>query len=160
MKLLTDAFEYNFWATMQLAEVCAKAPAEELSNQEDWQYQPILELWWHINQVERAYLRLMGAQQVAEPDDDFESLIRSEPVIRDNYVDFVGGISDVEMERLFEIPWFEREFTVRDGLFQVLAHSIEHRADIAHFLSRLGHETPPIDYIAWVQVKDGGVLNT
>ena len=51
-----------------------------------------------------------------------------------------------------------KEFAVRDGLFQVLAHSIEHRADIAHFLSRLGYKTPPIDYIAWVYVKDGGKM--
>jgi hypothetical protein len=43
-------------------------------------------------------------------------------------------------------------------LFQVLAHSIEHRADIAHFLGRLGCETPPIDYVIWVYLRDGGAM--
>jgi uncharacterized damage-inducible protein DinB len=39
-----DAFEYNAWATRQLGDVCSRLPAEQLTEKEDWQYQPILEL--------------------------------------------------------------------------------------------------------------------
>lgn len=158
MKLLTDAFEYNDWATQQLGGVCQGAKPEELTTKEEWQYEPILDLFSHINQVERAYLRLMGAEEAPEPGGDLDSFLRSAPIVRDNYARFTTSINEAKMERMFEIPWFERSFTVRDGLFQVLAHSIEHRADIAHFLSRLGYETPPIDYIAWVYIRDGGVI--
>ena len=158
MKLLTDAFEYNEWATSQLGEVCRTAAPEQLTNKEDWQYESILELFSHVDQVERVYLRLMGAAELAEPAGDLESFLKTAPLIRDRYVAFASSIDDEGLERMFEIPWFGRSFAVRDGLFQVLAHSIEHRADIAHFLSRLGYKTPPIDYIAWVYVKDGGEI--
>lgn len=158
MKLLTDAFEYNAWAARQLGEVCRTAAPEQLTNKEDWQYKPILELFSHVDQVERAYLRLMGVAEIAEPAGELESFLATAPLIRDSYVAFTTDINEAGLERMFEIPWFGRSFTVRDGLFQVLAHSIEHRADIAHFLSRLGYKTPPIDYIAWVYVNDGGVI--
>lgn len=150
MRLLRDAFEYSAWATSQLGEVCRGLPAEQLTAKEDWQYQPILELWWHIAQVERAYLRLMGIAEVTEPSDDLEGLLAAAEDARAAYMGFAEAVDEAGMERMFEVPWFKREFSVGDGLFQVLAHSIEHRADIAHFLSRLGYATPPIDYVQWV----------
>ena len=156
MKLLRDAFEYNAWATRQLGGVCRTLTPAQLTAKEEWQYQPINELWWHIAQVERGYLGLMGVTQLEEPDDDLDSLLTAIECGNDAYREFAGGLDAAGMERMFTVPWFEREFTVGDGLFQVLAHSIEHRADIAHFLSRLGFETPPIDYVIWIYLKDGG----
>jgi uncharacterized damage-inducible protein DinB len=156
MRLLHDAFEYNGWATRQLGEVCRRLPSEQLTEKEDWQYQPILELWWHINQVERAYLRMTGGTELGEPEDTLEGLLGSSEAVREGFVAHVDGLADVEFEKTFHVPWFGREFAVADGLFQVLAHSIEHRADIAQFLSRLGHETPPIDYVIWIYLRDGG----
>jgi hypothetical protein len=70
-------------------------------------------------------------------------------------VPFAAELDETGMERAFNVPWFEQDFTVADGLFQVLAHSIEHQADIAHFLGRLGYETPPIDYVVWIYLRDG-----
>ncbi len=156
MKLLHDAFDYNGWATRQLGGVCRTLPPAQLTGKEEWQYQPISELWWHIAQVERGYLRLMGVTELPEPDDDIESLLAASEQAGEAYREFAGGLDATEMERMFNVPWFERDFTVADGLFQVVAHSIEHRADIAHFLSRLGYETPPIDYVIWIYLKDGG----
>lgn len=158
MRLLTDAFEYNAWATRQLGNVCRQAPPEQLTGAEEWQYESIMGLLHHIDQVERAYLRLMGGRQVPEPPETVDGYLQSADAAGDSFVGFTKDIDTPALDRMFSIPWFERDFAVRDGLFQVLAHSIEHRADIAHFLSRLGHETPPIDYIAWVYVKDGGVM--
>lgn len=158
MKLLMDAFEYNAWATRQLGDMCKRLPAEQLTEKKDWQYQPIIELWRHVNQVERAYLRLMGVADLPEPAGDLDSYLQSAAACREEYTAFTAALDDSGMERTFDIPWFGREFTVADGLFQVVAHSIEHRADIAHFLSRFGYETPPIDYIAYVYLRDGGVM--
>jgi uncharacterized damage-inducible protein DinB len=156
MKLLRDAFEYNGWATRQLGGVCRTVPPAQLTAKEDWQYQPINELWWHIAQVERGYLALMGVTQLEEPDAGLDSLLTAMEQGTDAYREFADSLDSAAMERLFTVPWFERDFTVADGLFQVLAHSIEHRADIAHFLSRLGYETPPIDYVIWIYLRDGG----
>ncbi|MGH2610834.1 MAG: DinB family protein [Tepidiformaceae bacterium] len=158
MRLLSDAFEYNGWATRQLGEVCRGVPVAQLTGKEEWQYQPISGLWRHIVQVERAYLRLMGVTELTEPGDDLESLLGASERARAAYVAFAAGLDEGGMERTFNVPWFERDFTVGDGLFQVVAHSIEHRADIAHFLSRLGYETPGIDYVMWVYLRDGGKM--
>ncbi|MEX0783036.1 MAG: DinB family protein [Dehalococcoidia bacterium] len=156
MRLLKDAFEYNGWATRQLGEVCRTATPAQLTNKEEWQYQPILELWRHINEVERAYLRLTGGGEVPAPVSSLEAYLSSSEAVNRELVAHADRLDDEGLERMFNVPWFERDFTVGDGLFQVLTHSIEHRADIAHFLSRLGHETPPIDYVMWIYLKDGG----
>lgn len=158
MRLLADAFEYNGWATHQLGAVCRGIPAEQVSGKEEWQYESILGLWQHINQVERAYLRLMGAATVPDPGDSLEGYLESAEACRDAFVTFARSLDDAGMERMFTVPWFERDFTVGDGMFQVLSHSIEHRADVAHFLSRLGHQTPPIDYVIWIYLRDGGQM--
>ena len=157
MRLLTDAFEYNAWATRQLGDICRELTSEQLTTKEEWQYQPIFELWWHIGQVERRYLQMMGAAEPGEPEESLESLMAASEEARDAYVRFAGGLDDAALQRV-------RDPVVRKGVrgpgwaVPVLAHSIEHRADIAHFLSRLGYKTPPIDYIAWVYVKDGGKM--
>jgi len=157
MRLLRDAFEYNGWATRQLGGVCLAIPAQQLTRKEDWQYQPILDLWGHMNEVERGYLKLMGATSPPEPAHEMEAYLQSADACREAFIAFAGSLDDAGMEWMFNIPWFERDFTIADGLFQVITHSIEHRADIAHFLGRLGHETPPIDYIVWIYIRDGGV---
>lgn len=158
MRLLADGFEYNGWATRQLGEVCRQAPPEQLTNKEDWQYQPIIELWWHVNQVERAYLRMTGGPELPEPEDTLEGLLASAVAVKEAFVAHAAALDEPGLERTFNVPWFGRDFTVADGLFQVLTHSIEHRADIAHFLSRLGHDTPPIDYVVWIYLRDGGTM--
>jgi uncharacterized damage-inducible protein DinB len=156
MRLLRDAFEYNGWATRQLGEVCQDVPQGQLTGKEDWQYQSIMGLWRHINEVERAYFRMTGGGEVAEAENSLDGYLVSSSELKDGFVSFAGSLDGAGLETMFRVPWFERDFTIGDGLFQVLAHSIEHRADIAHFLSRLGHETPPIDYVMWIYLRDGG----
>lgn len=157
MKLLADAFAYNGWATAQLGDVCRRLSQSQLSGREEWQYQSILGLWQHIDEVERAYLRLMGAASLPEPAATLDACLDSAAVCREAFASFVVGLDDAALDHTFTVPWFEREFTVADGLFQVVSHSIEHRADIAHFLSRFGLKTPTIDYVVWVYLRDGGV---
>lgn len=156
MRLLVDAFEYNAWATRQLIDVCGRIPQEQLTRRQEWQYNSLLGLWRHIDDVERAYLGLMGVAERPEPKDSIEAYLASADASGAAFAPFVEGLDVRGMERLFNIPWFGRDFTVADGLFQVLTHSTQHRADIAHFLARLGHDTPPIDYVIWIYLRDGG----
>jgi len=158
MRVLTDAFDYNGWATRQLGNVCREIPAEQLTAKPEWQYESILGLWRHIEQVERVYLGLMGVAKRPEPASELEGCLDSLARADSIYADFYDNADDSVFERNFHVPWFERDFRMADGLFQVLSHSIEHRADVAHFLSRFGYETPPIDYIAYVYLRDGGVM--
>lgn len=156
MKLLANAFEYNAWATAQLGDVSRRLSEPQLSGREEWQYQSILGLWQHIDEVERAYLGLMGAASLPEPDATLDACLDSAVACQGAFASFIAGLDDAALDRTFNVPWFRRDFTVADGLFQVVSHSIEHRADIAHFLSRLGFETPLIDYVVWVYLRDGG----
>jgi uncharacterized damage-inducible protein DinB len=158
MKLLGDAFEYNAWATLQLGGVCRRLSAPQLTGQQEWQYRSILGLWQHIDEVERGYLRLMGAATLPEPGASLDGYLDSAGACGAAFASFAAGLDDAALGRMFTVPWFERDFTVADGLFQVVTHSIQHRADIAHFLSRLGYDTPAIDYIAWIYLRDGGTL--
>ena len=50
-------------------------------------------------------------------------------------------------DRRVHIPWFERDFALRQCLRQVLTHSANHRADVNGWLPRFGIESTDQDYM-------------
>jgi uncharacterized damage-inducible protein DinB len=45
------------------------------------------------------------------------------------------------------VPWFTFQVTAREGLWQVLTHSAQHRSQVLSWLSAQGVETPDLDYV-------------
>ncbi len=49
------------------------------------------------------------------------------------------------------VPWFTFQLTAREGLWQVLTHSAQHRSQVLSWLSARGIETPDLDYVVMLR---------
>lgn len=144
-------FRYNAWANERILGAAAQLSQEQASAPVAGIYGSVLETARHMLGVERVYLELMGGDAPAFPEGlDAVGLNETAAALGCAYQAFIAGLSNPDLGRRFRVPWFDREFTVGDGLIQVATHSIEHRADLASAISRLGATTPPLDYIFWV----------
>jgi uncharacterized damage-inducible protein DinB len=150
MNLFSNAFRYNAWANARLGEVCQQLTPEQLNAPIEGMYGSTLATLEHLATVECAYFQLMGIGEVRGRPTGLETVLAELARVGATYAAFAEALDEAGMARRFLVPWFEREFSVQDGLFQVLIHSTEHRADIASALTRFGLKTPPIDYVIWV----------
>jgi uncharacterized damage-inducible protein DinB len=150
VSLFTELFEYNAWANERVTAFCDGlheeafvAPREDLGGS-------LLDLLNHTVQVERVFLAMMTGGQPERPEPmGFSELRELWPNIAAGYRAALPSLESRRAERFF-VPWFEREFTVEQGLVQVATHSVQHRAGIAAILSQAGHPAPNLDYIAWL----------
>ncbi|OAI40289.1 hypothetical protein AYO38_06135 [bacterium SCGC AG-212-C10] len=151
MRLLHNAFQYDAWATDRLLTVTALLDETQLNQKVDGMFGSTLDTWRHQIQVSYVYHRMIFG---GLPEREFAAaplpeLVEVAATLGPLYDEATTNLGEGELQRKFNVPWFERDFSVEDGLFQVITHSIEHRADIASALSRFGLETPPIDYVMW-----------
>ena len=148
-------FRYNAWANERILGAATRLGQEQASTPVAGIYGSVLETARHMLGVERVYLELMGGNPPALPEDlDAAGLKETAADLGSAYQAFLASLSIADLGRRFRVPWFDREFTVSDGLAQVATHSIEHRADLASAISRLGVATPPLDYIFWVMATE------
>jgi uncharacterized damage-inducible protein DinB len=144
-------FLYNAWANDQILGVAAQLDPDRLLAPVEGIYGSVLITARHMLITEENYLRMLRGAQTQRLDEPDIAAVRTRlAAAGGGFAAFIAGLSPADLDRTFRIPWFEREFTIEDGLLQAVTHSIEHRADLASALTRLGIETPPIDYIAWV----------
>jgi uncharacterized damage-inducible protein DinB len=150
MDLLFNAYCYNAWANSRLGAVCAQLSREQLNAPVEGMFGSTLATLEHLATVECAYFQAMGIGTVPERPAGLEKVLAELERVGAGCAAFAQSLDDDGGARRFLVPWFKREFTVQDGLFQVLTHSTEHRADIASALTRHGLTTPPIDYVMWL----------
>jgi uncharacterized damage-inducible protein DinB len=156
VQLLEDGFRYSAWATRRFVGVMRGPEGARLLEPVEGIYGSVLQTLRHLLQVEDGYLELMGVRpRVLPREPDIGTCTDLIDVISDSYVAFARQLAESDLARTFNIPWFERDSCVGDGLLQVLMHSTEHRADLASALTRLGANTPPIDYILFAFERDG-----
>lgn len=147
---LTDLFEYNEWAnglvvaaTDQMTEAQLSAEMPELGGS-------VLELLDHTARVEQAFLALMtGGERPPRGDRPYSDV---KDALAATDAGYRAAMSELE-SRLgdrFLVPWFEREFTIEQGLNQVATHSVQHRAGICAGIFRAGLQPPGLDYIMWL----------
>ncbi len=150
MTNIQDLFQYNAWAnalvlaeTDKLSDTELRAPMDELGGS-------ALELLGHTAQTEAAFLGLMtGATE--RPTRETEYLHIRERLVA-NSTGFLVAMPQLSkrLSEPFRVPWFEREFTIEQGLMQVATHSVQHRAGICAGIARAGREAPGLDYIQWL----------
>jgi uncharacterized damage-inducible protein DinB len=151
MAALERMFFYNAWANERIFAVATQLDADRLLAPIEGIYGSVLITARHLLNVEENYLRMVSGTEPAWPDEHDIATVRARLAdAGTGFATFIAGLGAADLARTFRIPWFEREFTIEDGLLQAVTHSIEHRADLASAITRLGMETPPIDYIAWV----------
>jgi len=64
---------------------------------------------------------------------------------------FLASLAEADLERAFEMPFFKANFTLLEGITQVILHSQNHRGQCLTRLRELGSKPPALDYILWVK---------
>jgi uncharacterized damage-inducible protein DinB len=142
---LAELHRFNTWANRSLIAGLRKLSVEQLDERPEDRYNSIIGVMAHLAQVELSYLRLMRDEEREPvqpmPLDELEALLERTG----------AGLREIAetrpLDSTFRIPWFERDFTLAQGLRQVLTHSMNHRADVNHWLPRYGVESTDQDYI-------------
>lgn len=64
---------------------------------------------------------------------------------------FLASLSEADMQRPFEMPYFKSNFTLSEGITQIILHSQNHRGQCLTRLRELGAKPPGLDYILWTR---------
>jgi uncharacterized damage-inducible protein DinB len=145
---LAELHRFNAWANRGLLAGVRQLSPEQLDEQQDGMYRTILGVLRHLAQVEFAYLSLMRSQSLDRG--EFTApwgLDQVEDVLWKTGPGLVEVARSATPDATFHIPWFQRDFTILQGLGQVLTHSINHRADVNQWLPRFGVDSTDQDYI-------------
>jgi uncharacterized damage-inducible protein DinB len=110
-----------------------------------------VQLYFMSRFLARPFDREREAQQPAS----FGDLVRRFQTTHEEEQAFVGGLSPADLERRFELPFLKTEFTVADGLTQIVMHSQNHRGQCLRYMRKHGAEPPTLDYILWAKDRPG-----
>lgn len=149
--LLEQLIRHNAWANALVFAAFERAGAPML-DLPGYDGDALRERLRHLAAVERAFVDVFEGTLTGEPEPPSEagalSAYLAEGSQRLIRVAAEAG-SDALEQRLF-VPWWMREFSAADIFGQVLAHSAQHRAELAWELARHGVDTGEHDYIRWV----------
>lgn len=152
MKTFELLFAHNAWASRQVLDGCKAAPAGFLEAAgEGISTDSHLERLRHLLEVERGFLGVLRGESTRppKPGQELHGLVSYHDETAAGFEQLVAALDEAALDRSFYVPWWEREFEVRDGLLQVIAHSSQHRAEVAWALSKVGVSTGDLDHISW-----------
>jgi len=145
---LARLHEHNAWANGRVLAACRAASAQVLEPEGG---ESLIRRLRHQLAVEASFLAAMRGEPL--PTDiprTVEGLEAFAAACSPGLIELAGSPPEA-LQRKFRIPWFERDFTLQDGLSQVLSHSGQHRSEVAWELARAGIDCGNLDYIFWVQ---------
>jgi uncharacterized damage-inducible protein DinB len=143
MNQIAELHRFNAWANRSLLTGLRQLTPTQLVEQQEGMYRTILGVVGHLAGVEAGYLRLMGGGVMDVATGSLEDVAG---VLERTGHGLVELASKGDLEATFHVPWFKRDFTIFQGLSQVLTHSINHRADVNGWLPRFGVESTDQDY--------------
>ena len=146
MEELAELHRFNVWANRNLLAGVRRLSAEQLDEQRDGMYDPILKVLRHLVQVEYVYLRMVRGLAPERLSEDL-TLDQLAAVLEETGAGLVEAARSASPEARVHIPWFGRDFAAPQCLRQVLTHSANHRADVNQWLPRFGVESTHQDYI-------------
>lgn len=146
MEELTELHRFNLWANRSLLAGVRQLSAEQVTEQRDGMYGTVLGVLLHLAQVEYSYLRMVRGQDPERLSPDL-TLDQVAAVLEGTGEGLVAFTSSGSLDGRVRIPWFERDFSARQCLRQVLTHSANHRADVNQWLPGFGVESTDVDYI-------------
>ena len=152
MKTFELLFAHNAWASRQVLDACKAAPNGLLQAPgEGITSDSHLERLRHLFEVERGFLGVLRGESTRppKPAQELDGLVSYHDGTAAGFEQLVAVLDEAALDGSFYVPWWEREFEVRDGLLQVIAHSSQHRAEVAWALSKVGVSTGDLDHISW-----------
>jgi uncharacterized damage-inducible protein DinB len=141
---LAELHRFNAWANRRLLAAVRRLEPAQLRERRDGMYNTIVGVLAHLAAVELGYLCLMRSQPFEPPSSSLDGV---EHALEEAGAGLVEVAQTTLPDATFHIPWFDADFTVAQGLRQVLTHSINHRADVNQWLPSFGLESTRLDYI-------------
>jgi uncharacterized damage-inducible protein DinB len=155
---LQGLYAYNTWANAQVFDLCRGVDQAQLDQDAPGTAGTISETLKHMVGVEVVYAHMLrnGAPDDRGSREEFFAHDvawfgeRAAEVGRE-YADLLAGAGEAFYDEPLDVPWFDFVLTKHDGLFQVLAHSAQHRAQVLSVLGQRGVEVPDVDYVLFVE---------
>jgi uncharacterized damage-inducible protein DinB len=145
-----DLFEYDAWANNQVLEVASELTDEQLRAPMDDLGGSVVGLLDHTAKTAAMFLGLMtGTPKLHNGSEDLATIRAAFATLEEKYAAAMPDLV-ADSQRRFTLTWAQREFTVEQGLLQVVTHSVQHRAGICAGIARAGRETPGLDYVQWL----------
>lgn len=157
MKYLKDLFLHMHWADATVWDtVLVNAAASEDTR--------VLDLFYHIHSVQRAFMAVWTSTPIAMPKrEQFVSPRQIADWGRTYHTEVLAMWAGFDTERLglsIAVPWsrfMEQRYgrkpestTMEETMYQVITHSSYHRGQVNARLRELGLEPPMVDYIGWL----------
>lgn len=159
--VLEDAFGHHVWATLQLIDVCAKLPPEQLDAAVPGTYGSIIDTLRHLVGSDASYLSVVNGGRTPEIDEDRMDLAELRATMERNgpaWRSFVGEQLDPDTIVVrHRDDGSESRAPLAIRLAQVLHHGTDHRSQICTILTSLGIEPPAID--VWDYAEEQGTLS-
>jgi uncharacterized damage-inducible protein DinB len=142
-------FAHQAWADASLLSAVHVHPP---SQEDEWLQKTLV----HMVGVQRYFKsrfldRPFDREKESVPPASFAALVQLFRSTHEEELAFVGSLTAPDLERRFELPFLKSEFTVADGLTQVVMHSQNHRGQCLRYMRKHGAETPTLDYILWAK---------
>lgn len=144
-----NLFAYQAWADASLLSAVHAHPS---SLQDEWLQTTLL----HIVGVQRYLMsrmldRPLDREKDMQPLPSFADLVERFRSTHEEELAWVATLTEPDIERRFELPYFKTEFSLADGLTHVVMHSQNHRGQCLRYLRKHGAQTPTLDYILWAK---------
>jgi len=147
--LLPDLLRHNAWANRRVLESFSAAP--HVAGVICYNGEPLLAHVQHQLGTERAFLNVIrGEPKRPVPPAALTELLAYDSETASGLESAVTAIGESGEDRPYLVPWWKLEFPLHVLVLQVVAHSAQHRAELAWELARAGVSTGELDYIAWV----------
>lgn len=154
MSILTEQLKHNAWANRIVTEAFRRKP--DVLATVCYDGDSVLSRLQHQLGTERAFLDVMrGAPQRPAPPADLEALLAYDEATTSAMLGIVEPLSDSDLEQPYFVPWWNHELPLHVLVTQVIAHSAQHRSELAWELARAGVDTGEVDYIRWVAMTRG-----
>jgi uncharacterized damage-inducible protein DinB len=145
---IRSLYHHQAWADDELLKaVTACAPAQ--------QDPEMLHALHHTATVQRYLLSRFTAQPFDrskfQEQPPFEILVENFREAHAAEEAFIQPLTEADLARPFEMPFFKTNFTLLEGMTQCILHSQNHRGQCLTRLRELGAKPPTLDYILWVK---------
>lgn len=155
----TRLFDHSHWATLRVARLMSQLPQETLEADSTRFYQgSAWEMLRHIVDVEWSWLRCCQGLDVkgwvwdAYPLGDMTEMLAFLAEEYPRVHDYVAGLDQAALDEQINIngPDETAQYLRRgDLLMHIFNHGVEHRGDLAHFLTDHNLSPGDLDYIDW-----------
>lgn len=145
----SSCFRHQAWAD---AALLTAVHAHQSSLEDLW----LLKTLYHILFVQRFFLSLFIGRdfnmvEESKPPASFAELVSLYQSTQSEELAFIEALPPADLDRRFELAFLQTEFTVADGLMQVVLHSQNHRGQCLTRLRENGATPPTLDYILWAK---------